>query len=90
MNKRKFIKTFLYGVLCLIFPFRISAVEKKIINPNLTEEQKNIMFNEGTERAGSSILNYEKREGSYPAKYGVFSQIAGFSKPFLSSLIDKT
>ena len=65
MNKRKFIKTFLYGVLCLIFPFRISAVEKKIINPNLTEEQKNIMFKDGTERAGTSILNYEKRKGSY-------------------------
>ena len=62
MNKRKFIKTFLYGVLCLIFPFRISAVEKKIINPNLTEEQKNIMFKEGTERAGTSILNYEKEK----------------------------
>tara|TARA_Y100000768_G_C23990011_1_gene691779 strand:+ start:2856 stop:3305 length:450 start_codon:yes stop_codon:yes gene_type:complete len=65
MNKRKFIKTFLYGILYLVFPFKISAIEKKIINPNLTEEQKDIMFKEGTERAGSSILNYEKREGSY-------------------------
>ena len=65
MSKRKFIKTFLYGILYLVFPFKISAIEKKIINPNLTEEQKNIMFKEGTERAGSSILNYEKRDGSY-------------------------
>ena len=65
MKKRKFIKTFLYGILYLVFPFKISAIEKKIINPNLTEEQKDIMFKEGTERAGSSILNYEKREGSY-------------------------
>ena len=65
MSKRKFIKAFLYGILYLVFPFKISAKEKKIINPNLTEEQKDIMFKEGTERAGSSILNYEKREGSY-------------------------
>ncbi len=65
MSKRKFIKTFLYGILYLVFPFKILAIEKKIINPNLTEEQKNIMFKEGTERAGSSILNYEKRDGSY-------------------------
>ena len=65
MSKRKFIKTFLYGILYLVFPFKILAIEKKIINPNLTEEQKDIMFKEGTERAGSSILNYEKRDGSY-------------------------
>ena len=37
----------------------------KIININLTPEQHKIMFEEGTERAGSSALNYEKREGSY-------------------------
>ena len=37
----------------------------KIININLTPEQHKIMFEEGTERAGSSSLNYEKREGSY-------------------------
>ena len=34
-------------------------------NPNLTAEQKLIMFEEGTETPGSSELNYEKREGSY-------------------------
>ena len=34
-------------------------------NPNLTAEQKLIMFEDGTERAGSSELNSEKREGSY-------------------------
>ena len=34
-------------------------------NPNLTAEQKLVMFEEGTERAGSSELNSEKREGSY-------------------------
>ena len=35
----------------------------KKINPNLTAEQKLILFEEGTERAGSSELNTEKREG---------------------------
>ena len=34
-------------------------------NPNLTSEQKLILFEEGTERPGSSELNNEKREGSY-------------------------
>jgi len=34
-------------------------------NPNLTAEQKLILFEEGTETSGSSELNSEKREGSY-------------------------
>ncbi len=34
-------------------------------NKNLSAEQKLILFEEGTERAGSSELNYEKRNGSY-------------------------
>ena len=34
-------------------------------NKNLSAEQKLILFEEGTERAGSSELNNEKREGSY-------------------------
>ena len=34
-------------------------------NPNLTAEQKLILFEEGTERPGSSELNYEKRKGNY-------------------------
>ena len=37
----------------------------KEINLNLNSEQKNVMFDEATERPGSSKLNYEKREGSY-------------------------
>ncbi len=32
---------------------------------NLTSEQNQIMFNEGTEPPGSSELNNEKREGEY-------------------------
>ena len=34
-------------------------------NPNLTDKQKLILFDEGTEPPGSSELNSEKREGSY-------------------------
>ena len=34
-------------------------------NPNLTAEQNLVMFEEGTERPGSSELNNEKREGTY-------------------------
>ena len=34
-------------------------------NPDLSAEQKLILFEEGTERPGSSKLNYEKRKGSY-------------------------
>ena len=34
-------------------------------NPNLTAEQKLVMFEDGTELPGTSDLNNEKREGSY-------------------------
>ena len=34
-------------------------------NPNLTAEQKLVMFEDGTELAGTSELNHEKREGSF-------------------------
>jgi len=37
----------------------------KEINTELTNEQKKVMFEEATERPGSSELNFEKREGSY-------------------------
>tara|TARA_B100001564_G_scaffold152053_1_gene127786 strand:- start:102 stop:476 length:375 start_codon:yes stop_codon:yes gene_type:complete len=37
----------------------------KKINPNLTSEQKLILFEEGTELPGSSSLNNEKRDGSF-------------------------
>jgi peptide-methionine (R)-S-oxide reductase len=37
----------------------------KKINPNLTKEQQSVFFEEGTELAGSSKLNHEKREGSF-------------------------
>ena len=41
------------------------ANTNKIINKNLTKKQKEIMFNEGTERPFTSSLNYETREGFY-------------------------
>ena len=37
----------------------------KEINPNLTNQQKKVIFEAGTEMPGSSELNNEKREGSY-------------------------
>ena len=37
----------------------------KKINPNLSAEQKLVMFEDGTEPPGTSESNNEKREGSY-------------------------
>ena len=37
----------------------------KKINKDLTPEQKLILFEDGTEMPGTSVLNHEKREGSY-------------------------
>ena len=45
--------------------FTLLASEKKIINPNLSKEQKDIMFNESTERPFTSKLLNEKRKGFY-------------------------
>ena len=53
-----------FSVLTIPFSILYSAT-KKIINKNLTNEQKSIMFEEGTERPYSSPLNNEKREGFY-------------------------
>ena len=49
-----------------ILPYKfLYAVTKKIINPDLTEKQKDIMLNEATERPYSSPLNHEKRKGFF-------------------------
>jgi peptide-methionine (R)-S-oxide reductase len=65
--RRKFLK--LLGLTYLsyfILPYRtLYSVTKKIINPNLTDEQKKIMFGERTERAFTSPLNNEKRKGFF-------------------------
>ena len=65
-KKRKFIKILGFSVLVLLFPIKtLLAATKKIINPNLSKEQKNIMFKEGTERPFTSDLLKEKRKGFY-------------------------
>ena len=65
--KRKFIQYLSFSILSIVFyPLNsLLASAKKIINPNLSKEQKNIMFKEGTERPFSSKLLDEKRKGFY-------------------------
>ena len=64
--RRKIFKIFGYYSLALLLPIKfLYASSKKIINQNLSEEQKEIMFNEGTERAFTSSLLSEKRKGTY-------------------------
>ena len=65
--RRKFLKLLGLSYLsALLFPYNlVYAISKKIINPNLTDKQKKIMFDEGTERPYSSPLNDEKREGYF-------------------------
>ena len=65
--KRKFLRILSLSVLGLmIAPYKyLYSQAKKIINQNLTQEQKNILFNEGTERPFTSSLLHEKRKGFY-------------------------
>ena len=50
----------------LLLPYKLLySATKKIINPDLTEKQKDIMLNEPTERPYSSPLNHEKRNGFF-------------------------
>ena len=82
-NRRNFFKllglSFLSSVL---LPYRLLySATKKIINQNLTDEQKDIMFNEATERPYTSPLNYEKRNGFFHCancKAKLFSSDAKF------------
>ena len=65
--RRKYLKfltvSFLYSFL---FSKKLLATtKKKIINEQLSDEQKKIMFKEGTERPFSSPLNSEKRKGFF-------------------------
>ncbi len=54
------------SVSTFFFPVNLLfSATKKIINPNLTNEQKKIMLEEGTERAFTSPLNNEKRKGFF-------------------------
>ncbi len=67
LEKRKFTKLIGFLVFSIILcPLKVvKASAKKIINPNLSKKQKDIMFNEGTERPFSSELLNEKRDGFY-------------------------
>ena len=72
--RRKFLKVFATSFFSfLIIPFKFTySKTKKIINKNLTEEQKNILFNESTERPfTSSLLNETrlKNEGYFDHNY---------------------
>ena len=65
--RRKFLKLLgLSSLLTIISPYNLLyAITKIIINPNLTKDQKKIMFNEATERPFTSPLNNEKRKGFF-------------------------
>ena len=65
--RRSFLKILgLSFISSLFLPYNlIKAATKKLFNEALTDEQKKIMFNEGTERPFSSELNNEKRKGFY-------------------------
>ena len=65
--RRKIIKIIGLSFLSFIsFPYRfLYSATKKIINKELSEKQKEIMFNEGTERPFTSDLLKEDREGFY-------------------------
>ena len=80
--KRKFLKFLGFSIISSLFlPFNfILAASKKILNRDLTDEQKNIMFNEGTERPYSSALNKEKRKGFYHCANCGFKLFASTSK----------
>jgi peptide-methionine (R)-S-oxide reductase len=65
--RRHFLKLLGISYLSVVFiPYRsLYAITKKIINPNLSNEQKKIMFEEATEKPYSSPLNQEKRAGFF-------------------------
>ena len=67
LNKRKTLKLLSASLITLILlPYKfLYSATKKIINTELTKEQKDIMFNEGTERPFTSKLLDEKRVGFY-------------------------
>ena len=65
--RRNFLKLItLSYISTLLSPYNfLRAMTKKIINPNLTDKQKKIMFEDGTEVPYSSPLNQEKRDGFF-------------------------
>ena len=64
--RRKFLKLLGLSIFFVSLPYQfLKSATKKIINPDLTKTQKDIMFNEGTERPFTSKLLEEKRDGFY-------------------------
>ena len=69
-SKRNFLRLFGLSFLSILLsPYQLLySATKKIINQNLSDEQKNIMFNEATERPYTSPLNHEKRSGFFTVR----------------------
>ena len=65
--RRKFLKLFgISALLIFTLPYKILySATKKVINSQLSKKQKDIMFNEGTEKPFTSELLKENREGFY-------------------------
>ena len=65
--KREFLKLLGFStLLTFTLPYKILySASKKIINSQLSKKQKDIMFNDGTERPFTSELLKENREGFY-------------------------
>ena len=68
LSRRKFI--YLAGLGILFYSKKIMAIEKLELSDSewqarLSQEEYYILRKEGTERPGSSILNDEKRKGTY-------------------------
>ena len=65
--RRKFLKLFgISALLIFTLPYKILySATKKVINSQLSKKQKDIMFNNGTERPFTSKLLKENRNGFY-------------------------
>ena len=65
--RRKLLKLFgISALLIFTLPYKILySASKKIINSQLSKKQKDIMFNNGTERPFTSELLKENRNGYY-------------------------
>ena len=65
--RRGFFKLIVISIFSsFLLPYKsLYSATKKIINPDLSDKQKSIMFDEATERPYSSPLNHEKRNGFF-------------------------
>ena len=65
--RRSFLKLLGFSyILFISIPYKfLNSAAKKVINQDLSKAQKDIMFNQGTERPFTSDLLKEDREGFY-------------------------